>query len=40
MIDQCMTPQNIQQARENAEEQVSNMLRSMGFKQVKVTFER
>lgn len=40
MIDQCMTPQNIQQARENAEEQVSNMLRSMGFKQVKITFER
>lgn len=40
MIEQCMTPQNMQQARENAEEQVSNMLRSMGFKQIKITFER
>ena len=40
MLRQCLTPQNIRQAQQNAEEQVSGMLHAMGFKQVIITFEQ
>ena len=39
MIDQCMTRQNMQRARENAKIQVTDMLHAMGFEQVVITFE-
>ena len=38
MLRQCLTAQNIQRAQDNAEEQIQNMLRSMGFDHVKITF--
>ena len=40
MLRQCLTPQNIRQAQQNAEEQVNGMLHAMGFKQVIITFEQ
>ncbi len=38
MLRQCLTKQNITRAQENAEQQIGNMLRSMGFAHVKIYF--
>jgi hypothetical protein len=38
MLRQCLTKQNITRAQENAEQQIGNMLRSMGFAHVKINF--
>lgn len=40
MINRCMTPQNIRSAEQNASRQVSQILRSMGYNQVRIRFER
>ena len=40
MLRQCLTPQNIRHARQNAEEQVADMLRIMGFEHVRINFEK
>ena len=37
MLQQCLTPQNLKHARQNAEEQFSEMLRAMGFEHIKIT---
>lgn len=39
MLRQCLTHQNIRHARQNAEEQVTDMLRIMGFGHVKISFD-
>ena len=39
MLRQCLTYQNIRHARQNAEEQVTDMLRIMGFRHVKISFD-
>ena len=40
MMNHCLTQENLQAAEHNAEEQLRNMMRSMGVANVKVTFER
>ena len=40
MIARCMTEENLRTAENNAREQFTNMLRSMGFKYVTVEFEK
>ena len=39
MLRQCLTLENLQRAQENADEQISDMLRVMGFEHVSVTFD-
>lgn len=39
MLKRCLTPTNLQTARENAEAQFEKMLRAMGFKHVVIRFE-
>ena len=39
MLQQCLTPQNLKHARQNAEEQFSEMLRAMGFEHIKITID-
>ena len=39
MMNHCLTQENLQAAEHNAEEQLRNMMRSMGVANVKVTFE-
>jgi hypothetical protein len=40
MMNHCLTQENLQAAEHNAEEQLRNMMRSMGVANVTVTFER
>ena len=40
MMNHCMTQENLLAAEHNAEEQLRNMMRSMGFSNVRITFER
>lgn len=40
MMNHCLTQENLQAAEHNAEEQLRNMMRSMGISNVKITFER
>ena len=40
MTQHCLTKENLQAAEANGQEQFRNMLQSMGYKHVKVTFER
>jgi hypothetical protein len=40
MMNHCLTQENLQAAEHNAEEQLRNMMRSMGFSNVRITFER
>ena len=40
MMSHCLTPENLQAAEHNAEEQLRNMMRSMGVSNVRITFER
>lgn len=40
MMNHCLTQENLQAAEHNAEEQLRNMMRSMGFSNVKITFEK
>ena len=39
MLRQALTPQNIQRAQQNAEQQIGNMVRSMGFKNVVIQMD-
>ena len=39
MLRQCLTLENLRRAQENADEQISDMLRVMGFEHVSVTFD-
>ena len=39
MLRQCLTPRNIRRARQNAEEQVTDMLRVMGFEKVNLKWK-
>ena len=39
MLRQCLTPRNIRRARENAEEQVTDMLHVMGFEKVNLKWK-
>lgn len=39
MRQHCMTKENLRAAETNGEEQFRNMLRSMGYKHVRITFE-
>ena len=40
MRQHCLTKENLQAAETNGQEQFRNMLQSMGYKHVKITFER
>lgn len=40
MMNHCLTQENLQAAEHNAEEQLRNMMRSMGVANVRITFER
>ena len=40
MMNHCMTQENLLAAEHNAEEQLRNMMRSMGFSNVRITFEK
>lgn len=40
MMSHCLTPENLQAAEHNAEEQLRNMMRSMGVSNVRITFEK
>ena len=40
MRQHCLTKENLQAAEANGQEQFRNMLQSMGYKHVKITFER
>ncbi|MBR0264454.1 MAG: DUF4230 domain-containing protein [Prevotella sp.] len=40
MMSHCLTQENLQAAEHNAEEQLRNMMRSMGYANVKITFEK
>ena len=40
MTQHCLTKENLQAAEANGQEQFRNMLQSMGYKHVKITFER
>lgn len=40
MMNHCLTQENLQAAEHNAEEQLRNMMRSMGISNVRITFER
>jgi hypothetical protein len=40
MMNHCMTQENLMAAEHNAEEQLRNMMRSMGFSNVRITFEK
>lgn len=40
MMSHCLTPENLQAAEHNAEEQLRNMMRSMGVANVRITFEK
>lgn len=40
MLQQCLTPRNIRHARQNAEEQIADMLHVMGFEHVIITFKQ
>ena len=40
MKKRCLTPQNIQAAERNAKQQFREMLKTMGFPNVKVEFEK
>ena len=40
MMNHCLTQENLQAAEHNAEEQLRNMMRSMGVSNVRITFER
>ena len=40
MMNHCLTQENLQAAEHNAEEQLRNMMRSMGISNVKITFEK
>ena len=40
MMNHCLTQENLQAAEHNAEEQLHNMMRSMGISNVRITFER
>lgn len=40
MMNHCLTQENLQAAEHNAEEQLRNMMRSMGFSNVRITFEK
>ncbi|MBR0166930.1 MAG: DUF4230 domain-containing protein [Prevotella sp.] len=40
MTQHCLTKENLQAAEANGQEQFTNMLKSMGYKHVKVTFQR
>jgi hypothetical protein len=35
----CLTKENLQAAEANGEEQMRNMMRSMGFKNIKITWK-
>ena len=39
MRQRCVTPANIRSAERNAADQIDNLLRSMGFENVKVRFD-
>ena len=40
MTQHCLTKENLRAAEANGQEQFTNMLQSMGYKHVKVTFEK
>jgi hypothetical protein len=40
MMNHCLTQENLQAAEHNAEEQLRNMMRSMGVANVRITFEK
>ena len=40
MMNHCMTQENLMAAEHNAEEQLRSMMRSMGFSNVRITFEK
>ena len=40
MTQHCLTKENLQAAEANGQEQFRNMLQSMGYKHVKITFEK
>ena len=40
MMSHCLTPENLQAAEHNAEEQLRNMMRSMGVSNVRIKFEK
>jgi len=40
MLNRCLTPANLQTARENAEAQFRKMMLSMGYKNVQISFEQ
>ena len=40
MMSHCLTQENLQAAEHNAEEQLRNMMRSMGYANVKITFKK
>lgn len=40
MTQHCLTKENLRAAEANSQEQFTNMLQSMGYKHVKVTFEK
>ena len=40
MTQHCLTKENLQAAEANGQEQFRNMLQSMGYKHVRITFER
>jgi len=40
MTQHCLTKENLQAAEANGQEQFTNMLQSMGYKHVKVTFQK
>lgn len=40
MTQHCLTKENLQAAEANGQEQFTNMLKSMGYKHVKVTFQK
>lgn len=40
MMNHCLTQENLQAAEHNAEEQLRNMMRSIGISNVRITFER
>lgn len=39
MLQRCFTPQNIQAAEQNGRTQVTQVIKSMGFKQVKIQYK-
>lgn len=40
MMNHCLTQENLQAAEHNAEEQLRNMMRSIGISNVRITFEK